>query len=395
MSFQNDDHTLFSIAFIAGVPIPSNDVVSQQFINNVAAIMSVNPSWRVKVFAEKPTVGFENVNVQEHYGIAQDIPIEYITVPTLPKKWRKHYSACKAILAAGREKFDFYFTRHPETLLWSLLAGHKTFFDTYRINLNQRAKYLLWRKYCYTRPHFCGVIAHSKLCAESFLNVCLASSKITIAYNGSHPGRQMDGNETMVLRRQLNIDDGKLVICYAGRISDSSKGSGMLLDLAQQLPNIIFLFVGGGKKERDESDFDNKIRTLRLSNVRRTGWVEPSAVSRYLQLADILLIPPTAAGLEKKGNTVLPIKTFQYLQAGRAIVAPDLPDCREILQNNQNAILVRPDDLDAARKAVQVLSENSDLRISLSRNAYRDGLKYTWTERAKFISAFIRTRSAS
>ena len=48
------------------------------------------------------------------------------------------------------------------------------------------------------------------------------------------------------------------------------------------------------------------------------------------------------------------MKTFSYLAAGRPIVAPDLPDLREVLRHNENALLVPPDDVDAAAAAIRL-----------------------------------------
>lgn len=364
-------------------------MVSQQFVQNVAALQTIQPSWRIKIFAEKPIGKFEKVDVKRFYGISVNISIKYFSVPSLPKKLRKHYAAWKAIHSANQEGFDIYYTRHPETLFWSLLVGNKTFFETYRININQSRKYFLWRLFCYSRAHLCGVIAHSRLCENSFKGTPIDRANVVVAYNGSNLPRTLDRNDILVMRNELNIGFEIPVLCYAGRISESSKGSDLLLKIAQRLPKIIFLFVGSGKNEKDDWNFNEQIRLLGLTNVRRTGWVEPSVVNDYLQMADILLIPPTSTGLLKKGNTVLPIKTFQYLQAGRAIVAPDLPDCREILHHEQNALLVKPDHIEEAVDAIELLLNDKLLRNRLAQNAHADGKLYTWLARSKQVSSFL------
>lgn len=45
--------------------------------------------------------------------------------------------------------------------------------------------------------------------------------------------------------------------------------------------------------------------------------------------ADVLVIPPSADPLQQFGRTVLPLKVFQYLAAGRPIVTGEVPDTAE------------------------------------------------------------------
>ena len=56
-------------------------------------------------------------------------------------------------------------------------------------------------------------------------------------------------------------------------------------------------------------------------------------LSHFLFAADILMIPEPK--VKTVGNTVLPMKLFQYLAAGRAIYAPDAPDTAELLTHGK------------------------------------------------------------
>jgi glycosyltransferase involved in cell wall biosynthesis len=120
--------------------------------------------------------------------------------------------------------------------------------------------------------------------------------------------------------------------------------------------------------------------------------VRPAEVSGLLSLADILIIPPTASGLNQMGNTVLPMKTFRYLNLGKPIIAPDLPDVREILCHRRNAVLVRPDDMNDLMEKFAGLLNDEALQAALARQARQDSLLYTWPARASKISSFIEDR---
>jgi glycosyltransferase involved in cell wall biosynthesis len=108
--------------------------------------------------------------------------------------------------------------------------------------------------------------------------------------------------------------------------------------------------------------------------------------------ADILLQPPSRIPLRLVGNTVLPMKLFLYLAAGRPIVAPDLPDMREVLVHDQNALLVPTGDDDAAVHAIARVLAEPGLADRLAAAAKKTAAGLTWDARAARILSFLETR---
>ena len=98
---------------------------------------------------------------------------------------------------------------------------------------------------------------------------------------------------------------------------------------------------------------------------------------------DILLAPyqrsvPTV-------NWMSPLKVFEYMAAGRAIVASDLPVLHEVLTNGRNALLVSPEDESAWIRALLSLSDEVS-RHRLARQARRDvEAGYTWNLRVQNV----------
>ena len=108
--------------------------------------------------------------------------------------------------------------------------------------------------------------------------------------------------------------------------------------------------------------------------------------------ADVLIIPPTAGPLQKTGNTVLPIKLFSYIAAGRAIYAPIAPDTAELLQHDRNAYLVDPDDEAAELNGFNALIDDDERMNRLSNEAAKDAQNLTWDARAEIIVDFMQRR---
>jgi glycosyltransferase involved in cell wall biosynthesis len=100
----------------------------------------------------------------------------------------------------------------------------------------------------------------------------------------------------------------------------------------------------------------------------------------------VLLMPyaRTIAG-SSGGNSAeicSPMKMFDYLAAGRAILSSDLPVIHEVL-NEQNAAFAPPEDLDGWSVALKRLLEDAPLRLKLGAQARRDAQAYTWQARAR------------
>ena len=90
-----------------------------------------------------------------------------------------------------------------------------------------------------------------------------------------------------------------------------------------------------------------------------------------------------------------PLKLFEYMALGRAIVAPDQPNIREILNHDRTALLFEPGNRDALRNAVAQLAYRPEARRRLG-DAARLALierDYTWRGNARrIVAAHLKNR---
>ncbi len=87
-----------------------------------------------------------------------------------------------------------------------------------------------------------------------------------------------------------------------------------------------------------------------------------------------------------------PLKTFEYMTLGRAIVAPDTPNMREILSHGETALLFDPDSTTAFVQAVERLVGDPALRGKLggsARTAIVDQ-DLTWDNTARRVVALAQ-----
>jgi glycosyltransferase involved in cell wall biosynthesis len=166
----------------------------------------------------------------------------------------------------------------------------------------------------------------------------------------------------VALRRSLGIPEDVRVVLYSGTFA-SYQGLTELLDavplVRRRVPGTVFVLVGA--EGRDGEGLVEYSHTLGedaglLVLPRQTRQRMPE----YLAMADVLVSPRLHGGN-------LPLKIFDYLAAGRPIVATDIPTHRGVL-TEETAVLVQPNARALARGISAVLTEE-DLAARLSRQA--------------------------
>lgn len=283
---------------------------------------------------------------------------------------------------------DILYTRTLPILLGTLLLGTRPIvYETYRPWPQQQPWSRPFFRWVGRHPRFLGAVLHSDLARGSYADAGVPSDKLLTAHNGYDPERLSPRLSQTAAREQCGLPLDRPTVTYAGRVSEE-KGLGLMLGMARALHDVQFVIVGSegeGAIEREASF---------LENVRVVPWQPFDETVPFLYAADVLLIPPTVVPLKEVGNTVLPMKTFLYMAAGRAILAPASPDLQELLRDEENAALVPPDDRGAAIDRLQRLLADSERCERLGRAAREDIEEHTWSRRADRILQFIQDRRA-
>lgn len=181
----------------------------------------------------------------------------------------------------------------------------------------------------------------------------------------------------------------EVIIGYLGHLYPG-KCMEILIQIALKRPNYLFHVVGGTDDWVDYWKAECRIRSI--NNIIFYGYVDNSLTGEYYNSIDIFLLPFSKDifyNKEKKGNIgkwISPLKLFEAMSYGKAILASRLQSIEEVLVNNYNAILVEPDDTEAWISNLDVMLSDEKLRNYLGSNAKQDfEEKYTWKKRAKNI----------
>jgi glycosyltransferase involved in cell wall biosynthesis len=119
--------------------------------------------------------------------------------------------------------------------------------------------------------------------------------------------------------------------------------------------------------------------------VHLPGRVAHDEVAGYMQLFDVALQTAAVAYAS-------PLKLFEYMALGRAIIAPDQPNIREILTDGETAKLFSPASETSFRDALSRLCADATLRTRLGEAAERAVREtpYTWAHNAVRIEGLAR-----
>ena len=177
------------------------------------------------------------------------------------------------------------------------------------------------------------------------------------------------------------------VAAYAGHLY-AWKGVDVFLRALAMAPGVRGLIVGGHEAEPDLARVKDLARDLRVEErVTFTGLVTPSTVPALLATAMVLVLPNPASAISTRFTS--PLKLFEYMAAGRAIVASDLPSIREVLTHEESALLVAPGDAAAVASAIERLAADRPLAERLARVAHAVSAGYTWARRAERLEALF------
>lgn len=215
------------------------------------------------------------------------------------------------------------------------------------------------------------------------------ASEVLIAPNGVDIQRFDSLPAPALARAQLGWPEAPTVMC-AGHLY-TGRGVDLFFGLAQALGEAHFVWVGGNPQAVNQAR--EQVQTLGLKNLTFTGFLPNAQLPLCLAAAEVLTMPygreiGISSGAGHSAQVSSPMKMFEYLAAGRAILSSDLPVFHEAL-NPQNAVFCPPEDLPAWTQALSALLKDPARRAALGTQAAQDARAYDWKARAqRILSAF-------
>jgi glycosyltransferase involved in cell wall biosynthesis len=217
------------------------------------------------------------------------------------------------------------------------------------------------------------------------------AEKISVLGNGVEAADFAPATPDLELKAALGLE-GKTVLGYAGSTVDY-EGLELLIDALEELadPSVALVVVGDG------AHYSAVVDRANASAVRDSivfvGRVPYAEVPRYLSFFDVLPFPRLPLPVTEM---VSPMKPFEAMAMGKAVVVSDVAALAEIVEDGVTGLTFRKGDSSDLARALRALVKDPALRDRLGAAARTDILATaTWQHRVEAADAAYRELGAS
>ncbi|TNE55612.1 MAG: glycosyltransferase [Bacteroidetes bacterium] len=166
-------------------------------------------------------------------------------------------------------------------------------------------------------------------------------------------------------REIIGYHDEQFLVVYTGKLYRQQREIELLIQCAQQLPEINFLFTGG--KPEVVEYYHDYFQKKQIQNIRLSGYLpDYRSIKYYQQAADLLVSYYTAEEHALRYN--LPNKLAEYFLSGNPVVTPFYEATKDFL-NSEIAFEVAAENPIRLAEEIRALKEDSKKRNLLAQKA--------------------------
>jgi glycosyltransferase involved in cell wall biosynthesis len=371
------------IVYISYATIPSRTANSIQVMKMCQA-MALNGHKVVLLVPDKKSESEKGISdIYHFYGVKNCFEIRKIFCPLIKEKTL--IFSFRATYIAKKLKSDIIYTRSILAGLVASFYGVPTICE-YHQSIDHVIDSLFFRILIRSTMLKRFVVVSHALKGYYEKKFPWVKSRISVFPDGADPVAKD------IVPVKIRNPGNKFLVGYAGHLY-KGKGIEIISKLAQLCPWAEFHIIGG----MPEDVLYWQKRLIKFKNIILYGFIPHREIYRYLLSFDALVAPyqeqvSVYDGWKKIGGSgdvakwMSPLKVFEYMYAGKAIIASDLPVLKEVLKNERNALLVPPDDVKLWERALIRVRDDLGLRKQLGQQAKIDiEENNNWEKRAKQI----------
>ncbi len=365
------------IAYISQCHLPSQMANSLQVMKMCAAF--ARRGHTVKLFASRGEIGGDPFSF---YGLPERFEVERLDVVTLPGVGGIKFGHDSVREALHAFAADVVYTRHIYGLAWALHAGMRVVYEVH--GLPEKRIHSTILGWALGRENLHQVVAISGALAHD-IRVRFPTAppdRVLVAHDGADlPTVDPD------VSTELGVSGRRFTVGYVGALYPG-KGMEIIAEIAPRLPEMDFHVIGG----YGEDLATWRGAALSVANLHLHGFIPHAEATGWLRKFDAVLLPlqervgTLPGGGQDISRWTSPLKLFEYMAHGRAVVASDLPVLREVIKHSENALMVPPGDIDAWVGALQLLRSDPGMRNRLGAAARATVAgHHTWDRRAELV----------
>lgn len=180
------------------------------------------------------------------------------------------------------------------------------------------------------------------------------------------------------------------LLCYSGQFY-GWKGISILLNAMRWVNEATLRLYGGGYStvKDDLHEMQKVIDAHSLSGkVEFCGYLPPVKIAKAISESSIGILPLPDSLIGNRCNS--PLKLFDYLANGLAVVASDLSTVREIVDHGKNGHLVPAGDAEKLAEGINKVLSDSQYRGSLMKAGFETARNYSWEKRGIRLNEFLQ-----
>jgi glycosyltransferase involved in cell wall biosynthesis len=206
----------------------------------------------------------------------------------------------------------------------------------------------------------------------------IASEKIIVFPNAADLDQFGSPHDTLRVRKSLGLDQEPVIVFVGGFYiwHDLDLLIESFQQVREQYPKVKLILVGDGETRLR---IEARIAESNLSqSIILTGLVDHSKIPEILSIATVSVAPLTKL---QDGYGCSPLKIYEYMAAGNAIVATDTGQVSTIISHNKTGVLVDPGDITGFANAITRLLDNPMLANEIGDQARKQAIaNYSWID---------------
>jgi len=213
----------------------------------------------------------------------------------------------------------------------------------------------------FTYRHADRIVSVSPGFEPTFVEAGVNPEDVLVHYNGVSP-KYFEHDGTWAIEKQTIAElREEFVVTYAGTIG-RAHGLSVVLDAAEQLEDVTFLFVGTGA---EEEMLRQEAKQRGLDNVQFEGRHPKEHIPDYLAASDLALVHLKDRDLFQ---TAIPSKMFEAMAAGLPVLLGVRGTAVEIVERGEVGIPFPPENADALASTIRELRGDDNQRRMLGAN---------------------------
>ncbi len=335
---------------------------------------------------------FDYYGIQPNFNIHTTPNLDIIRLETLlPRKlYRGAYQVHAALwakLSARRINADIYYTRDFEIANVLTQMNLPTVLEAHAVPKGRNYRVL---EATVKRPSFRLGVVLTQFIRKALVEAGAPSSQVIVEPDAVDLSQFTDLPTTEEAKKQVGLPTDRPIVGYIGRFSTMGMDKGIkpLIEMMAQLKSLnavepLLVCVGGPLDQIDEYYSLAAQLGVPKTQLRFIDRVPNKEVPLWISAIDIATMPYPFT--EHYAYFMSPMKLFEYLAAGKAIVSTDLPSIQEVMVDGHNGRLVPHDEPKAFAYTIIELLNNPNLKAKLEKQARSDAQAYSWRARAQRI----------